>query len=210
MQQGSISQRNENHMTKSILSLLFLMTFSFQSHALTVREAGLDELSEFSQNIIMARVVQKQLRHDVLQSQKVVFEYTVEILDVIKGDLNVGELYEFKQMASGRFPVEGGVVVNQPIGFPEYQESKTYLFFLPQPHPESGLLAPTAIHQGVYQVHTNQQGQTLVPDLAQRLPRLLQKNVWVSPQSFSTINLSQNKNDLTYTTLKQVIQMVQE
>lgn len=190
-------------------TILCLGVFSFPAQALTVRQAGLDEITEHSQNILLAKVLQKQMLYDQDQSGRVVYEYTLQILDVIKGDLQQGELHDFKQMASGRFFVSASHQVNQPLGFPEYTEGKTYLFFLPEPHPISGLLAPVAIHQGFYQVETNQQGQVIVPSLNHRLPQLLRHNVSPNQSQWATVNLSKNKT-WTYKQFKNLIQAAQD
>lgn len=190
----------------AILSLLFVFWIQTPTQATLVKAINIQTLTGLAKYIVKAEVVGKDTMIDEDESGKIVTYYTLKIKDWIKGGpIGDDNKMVIKQLANGKFEING-VFFQQNIYFPEYEVGRTYLFFLPQPHPVTGLLAPIALSQGVYNVEKDDKGKEVMPQLKSRL-RLLKKGVpQDSKNRFLNFQLNTVQQDNSYESFKSLIQ----
>ena len=192
---------------KRILVVFFSLCFalvSAESRATLVRQLGLDELATQANNIVKAKVTDKQIEED---GARIVAYYTLEVQDWVKGEPSADQVLVIKQVANGEYTVPGGVTVRQQFHIPQYEVGKTYVFFLPEAHHKTGLLAPIALGQGVYDVKTVD-GVDTVPQLKARAKALGLKTKKSHKSLVRLLNatVSAGQGETSYASFKALIQ----
>lgn len=125
---------------------LALLVGSPSTKALLVKKMTLRQVTSFSQRIFRGMVLDSSIENDAYESGYLVHYYTLRVEECLKGDCGTG--ITFKQIVSGD-------------KLPDYQVGKTYLLFLPEESPKTGLLAPVGISQGIYPLESSK-GRFLV------------------------------------------------
>lgn len=133
----------------------------------TVRGMNLPELVGDAQYVVKAKIVSKDVAQDSDESGMIVSYYTLEVLEWLKGTPTSDNQLVIKQVGQGRFTLDG-YRIRQNYFFPDYVVGQTYVLFLPEAHPSTGLLAPVGLSQGVFDVVT-EAGQETIPQLKARL-----------------------------------------
>lgn len=196
---------------KRILAVFFSLCFalvSVESRATLVRQLGLDELATQANYIVKAKVSEKQIEEDSDEGGgRVVAYYTLEVQDWIKGEATANNVLVIKQVADGEYTVPGGVTMRQKFYIPQYEVGKTYVFFLPEAHHKTGLLAPIALGQGVYDVKTVD-GADTVPQLKSRAKMLGLKTKKTNASLVRLLNTATaaGQGDASYSSFKSLIQ----
>lgn len=153
-------------MRKFIFLLGLVFIIAFQAHATVVRSMNLQEMMGDAQYVVKVKVLEKTTEIDDEESGRIVTYWTFEVLDWIKGTPNPDNELVIKQIGQGQFTVDG-YAIHQNLYFPEYEIGKTYVLFLPEAHPQTGMLAPVGLYQGVFEVR-EVNGEEYIPQLAQR------------------------------------------
>jgi hypothetical protein len=200
-------------MVKNFIIVLFLsLFFVLPAQATLVKPPNVDQLANLSKFIFKAKVIAKNTELDLEESHKIVTYYTVEVLEWVKGNSWTGtDTLVFKQLANGNFEVDGRMV-NQQIYFPQYDINETWLFFLPNPHWKSGLVAPLALQYGAYKVSVDTNGQESLPALEHRA-QYLQKNLGSNNKAkflSSQISANDKEGDQSYNSFKSLIESAME
>lgn len=191
-------------MKKILFNFLILLTISVSSSfATTVKPVNIRELVNLADTIIKVTVIDKQVEYDDEDFGGYVTYYTFQVKEWIKGEPTEDNELVIKQIGQGKFTLNG-YNITRNFYFPEYKVGKTYLLFLPEAHPGTGLLAPIGLQQGVFQIK-EVNGEETIPSLKKRM-NLLKRNL---PQNNSK-NLKlliQNKkvNNNSYKYFKQMI-----
>lgn len=207
---GPLAKEKDVAMKRTLTAVfsLILMLASVQSQATLVRQLGLDELATQASVIVKAKVSDKQIEEDGEEGGgRVVAYYTLEVQDWIKGDATADNKLVIKQVADGEYTVPGGVTMRQKFYIPQYEVGKTYVFFLPEAHHKTGLLAPIALGQGVYDVVTVD-GVDTVPQLKARAKMLGLKTKNTNPGLVRMLNAATvaGSGETTYSSFKSLIQ----
>lgn len=184
-----------------LLGLFF--TLNQASHATLVRSMNIRELVSDAQVIVKATVISKDTAFDEDESGMIVTYYTVKVEEWLKGSPSDDNELVFKQVAQGQYTL-GGHQIRQNLFFPEYEVGKTYVFFLPEAHARTGLLAPVGLQQGVFEV-VKQNGRELVPQLKERA-RLLKTRLTSKKNKFLMFHLNITADDQSYENLKTIIE----
>lgn len=179
----------------------YSLFFGGLAQATSVKPVNLDELTTLAETVVKAELVDSQVVLDKEESGKMVRYYTWKVLDVIKGQAD-SELV-FKQLADGEYRADSGLVVRQRLFFPTYQKGKTYVLFLPEAHPDTGLLAPIALWLGVYEVQKDADGNENVPQLKARAKMLRQD---MPSGRFLGLQKSQIEQSSDYKSFKALVQ----
>lgn len=180
--------------------------FAQSASATLVRQVNLEELSEQADVIVKATVLDKQVEDDQEESGRLVTYYTLEVKDWIKGTSATGDnTLVIKQIAQGEYTSPDGIVTRQNLYFPEYQVGKTYVLFLPKAHPQTGLLAPLALGQGVFEVKSDGDTDT-IPQLQQRAKMLGINLRSANPKLTRLLQTAKTQPSNTYQTFKSMIQ----
>lgn len=187
----------------SIMMALLLIHVTPAS-ATVVRPINFDELAGLADVIVKARVTQVDTDLDVEESGQMVNYYTLDVLDVLKGDAASGE-FIYKQIADGEYFNDNGQVIRQKTYFPRLEEGKTYVLFLPRAHHATGLMAPIGLFQGVFEVQVDDQGQEILPALQARAS-ILQKNVSTSSNRFLKLQNVSVESNRSYGSLKSMVE----
>lgn len=192
---------------KRLAILLFLCALFFglslETQATLVRSMNVRELVSDAQLIVKGTVISKDTAFDEDESGMIVTYYTVKVEDWLKGPASDDNELVFKQVAQGQYTL-GGNQIRQNLFFPEYEVGKTYVFFLPEAHARTGLLAPVGLQQGVFEV-IKKNGQELVPQLKERA-RLLKTRLVGKKNKFLMFHLDSTADDQSYETLKTIIE----
>lgn len=194
--------------TSVLIFSLCLALVSVESRATLVRQLGFDELTKQSNLIVKAKVMNKQIEEDAEEGGgRVVAYYTLEVQDWIKGAATADNVLVIKQVADGEYTVPGGVTMRQKFYIPQYEVGKTYVFFLPEAHHLTGLLAPIALGQGVYDVKTVD-GVDTVPQLKARAKMLGLKTKNTNKSLVRLLNAatSVGQGETSYSSFKSLIQ----
>lgn len=191
-----------------MLAFLFLFLVQIPAQATLVKSVNIKTLTRLAKFIVKAEVIRKDTMIDVHESGKLVTFYTLKVKsdsDWIKGEpLSDDGVFVIKQLANGIFEVDG-VAINQSIYFPVYEVGQTYLFFLPEAHGRTGLLAPIALFQGVFHVTKDVRGNEILPQLKSRM-RLLRQGVTQSNKNkFLNMQLNNAQQNDTYESFKSLI-----
>ncbi len=140
---------------KSLIVGVFIILCSLQSHATLVKPLSLSQITKASDTIVRVHLKDKALLEDTEESGRLVIYYTFEVLEWLKtskeGDTVplTSETLIIKQLATGR---AYGYNNAQALQVPEYEVNRDYVLFLPKAHPKSGLVAPIALDQGVFEL----------------------------------------------------------
>lgn len=188
----------------ALLALALTLLFSQNTSATRVRSLNINELTSYSNIIIKAEVVDKKVDEDTAESGKFVTYYTLKVLDTIKGNSDIGDEIVIKQVANGSYE-DGPNIIHQNFYFPEYDEGKTYVFFLPAPHHATGLLAPVGLAQGIYDV-IQQNGIEILPQLKTRQSVLSKGIANNATGKQLKLMLKTISSDSSYNQFKKIIQ----
>lgn len=164
-------------MKRFFQAVALLATFVFSiapSKATTVRSLSINELTSLAATIVKAEVLSKETFEDTEESGRFVNYYTLRVIDSLKGEVEAGSELIFKQVAKGEYS-DGVISYRQNYFTPDYTVGKTYVFFLPNPHHATGLLAPIGLAQGVFDVIVVNGNETL-PQLKSRSRMLFGKS----------------------------------
>lgn len=187
----------------SVVLALFL-SYSLSVSATVVRPINFDELTGLADVIIKAKVTQIDTDLDVEESGQMVNYYTLNVVEVLKGDAALGE-FVYKQIADGEYFNESGQVIRQKTYFPRLEEGRTYVLFLPRAHHATGLMAPIGLFQGVFEVQTDDQGGEVLPALKARAA-ILQKNISTKSNRFLKLQSAAVGSDHSYGSLKVMVE----
>lgn len=173
--------------------------------ATTVRSMNIQELVSDAQYIIKAKVIDKTTAVDSDESGYIVTYYTVSVSEWIKGNPSPDGEMVFKQIAQGEYTLNGNTI-RQKLFFPEYQVGQTYVFFLPEAHEKTGMLAPVGLYQGVYNV-VNSNGVETIPQLKNRNRHLKARlDATTSKNKYLLFNLNATNTDTSYEQFKTIIE----
>jgi hypothetical protein len=174
----------------------------------TVRSMNLSELVSDAQYVVKVKILSKDVVQDAEESGMIVSYYTLQVLEWLKGEPSGDGELVIKQVGQGKFTLDG-YRIQQNYYFPDYEVGKTYVLFLPEAHPVTGLLAPVGLFQGVFDVVT-ENGVETVPQLRAR-ERMLQERI---PASAATKSLRARfltvSGEPTYGNFKTLIQAAGE
>lgn len=189
-----------------VVCCLVLLTFiDTNAQATLVKSLNIKQLSNLARYIVKATVIDQTTETDPYESGKIVDYYTVQVKEWIKGEMPGGDTLVFKQLADGVYD-NNGVKVRQSLFFPKYEVGKTYLFFLPQAHHKTGLLAPIGLDQGVYVVQTDESGNETLPQLKSRA-RFLAKDLDKDNKTrFLSLGVSAAGSDNSYESFKRLVE----
>lgn len=192
-------------MKKFILSMGFacLLLGSFTARATLVRAMNIRELTSDASLIIKATVTAKDTALDAEESGHIVTYYTLKVKDWLKGTPTDDNELVFKQIAEGEYTLNGQRI-RQKLFFPQYEVGKTYVFFLPEAHERTGLLAPLGLQQGVFDV-IRQNGRDILPQLKDRA-KLLQKGLDGKQNKFLRFQVNSVEQDPSYQNFKAILE----
>lgn len=195
--------------------LLFTFVFIIFSSpfvaALTTKPLSLKQLVYLS-TVVRATLIEKVFEDDV-ESGHLVAYYTFKIKKILKpGEITfnreAGETFTIKQLA--QLGEAGWDVSSKGLGPAEYEEGKTYLLFLSDESPKTGLTAPVGLSQGRFLLK-KRGGKWVAPGLKHRktLFRNLEKQVSIKTLNKSEKNLGSGLTD-DYDSFESLIQKIAE
>lgn len=194
---------------KAITTRLFIVAalvlgYITSVSATVVRPINFDELAGLADVIIKAKVTEIDTDLDIEESGQMVNYYTLDVLEVLKGNAGLGE-FVYKQIADGEYTNDDGQVIRQNTYFPRLEAGKTYVLFLPRAHHRTGLLAPIGLFQGVFEVQLDDQGEEVLPALQARAS-MLQKNLNTGSGRFLKLQTAKVRSDHSYNSLKSMVE----
>lgn len=207
MNQHPLTNSYRNIIMKTVKLLFLTVIFailSLNTNATVVKSMNLSELTSDAQYIVKVTVLSKDTVIDTEESGKIVTYWTFDVLDWIKGAPTSDNQLVIKQVGQGEYTVDG-YNIRQNYMFPEYNIGKTYVLFLPEAYPQTGLLAPVGLYQGVFEVQT-ENGHDTVPQLKARQNLLSERIEQTSKNKFLLLQLSTAKEEPTYDNFKSMIQ----
>lgn len=174
------------------------------AHATLSKVLNIEQLSFLAKTIVKASVVDIAIEHDSYESGKMVQYVTLDVKEWLKGDAVGGDKLIFKQLAEGSYEADG-IKIRQNLFFPKYEVGKTYLFFLPNAHSKTGLLAPIGLDQGLYVIETDDDGNEVMPQLKVR-STFLQKGLKENSKGrFLKAGVTNLKSDNSYDSFKNLV-----
>ncbi len=174
------------------------------AHATLTKSLNIEMISTLAKTIVKGKVIDIAIEHDAYESGKMVQYITLDVKEWIKGDASGSSTLIFKQLADGSYEADG-VKIRQNLFFPKYEVGKTYLFFLPNAHSKTGLLAPIGLDQGLYVIEEDENGNETLPQLKGRLP-FLQKGLKENSKGrFLKAGVTNLKSDNSYDSFKNLV-----
>lgn len=186
---------------KKAFIFLSLLILPAVSRATLVKSINIEQLVFLSKYIVKATVIKTEAAFDEFESGQMVTYKTLKVHEWIKGESWTGkDEIILKQLADGEFTSQG-VTIKQRYLFPALEG--TGVFFLPEPHPVTGLSAPIGLHQGIFPIQ-EVEGKEKVPQLKERAAILRQGLGGKSSSKFLQLQLK-NVSDDSYENFKSLI-----
>ncbi len=191
---------------KFVIIFIISIFVSLSAHATLVKPINFQQLVGFTTLAVKAKVTDQSIVDDDV-SGSIVSYYTLEVIDVIKGEVDGNEVI-IKQLANGEY-TQNGRTIRQRLYFPEYEVGQTYVFFLPKPS-HLGLLAPIGLFQGVFKVEIDSQGKETIPQFKARAKVLSKglQNTNTSHALTKNLNYASIGLDYSYESFKSMVQSV--
>src|SRR3989338_5752348 len=147
-----------------LLRAIFIFFSSPFARAVTVKPLNLQQLTRMAPRIVQVTLDDKQVEYDDEESGRLVVYYTFKVNECIKGTCS--DHLTIKQIAQGT-SAEGPVTARINLGLPEYDVGKTYLLFLANDSPRTGMTAPMGVYQGHFPME-KQEDKWVIPGLHTR------------------------------------------